>query len=73
MLVDDFFKNIMGSIKKNLSMIDNQLLLIYKQVNQLNTIDPTIRKAQLEMMMAKIIYDIFSTKMRNHSGKNTCK
>ncbi|MCG4571457.1 GTP pyrophosphokinase family protein [Clostridium cochlearium] len=68
MLVDDFFKNIMGSIKKNLSMIDNQLLLIYKQVNQLNTIDPTIRKAQLEMMMAKIIYDIFSTKMRNHIG-----
>ncbi|AVP54947.1 GTP pyrophosphokinase [Clostridium tetani] len=68
MLEDSFFRNIMGSIKKNLSMIDNQLLLIYKQVNQLNTIDPTIRKSQLETMMAKIIYDIFSTKMRNRMG-----
>lgn len=68
MIVDDFFKNIMGSINKNLSMIDNQLLLIYKQVNQFNTIDPTIRKSQLEMMMAKIIYDIFSTKMRSRIG-----
>lgn len=68
MLEDGFFRNIMGSIKKNLSMIDNQLLLIYKQVNQLNTIDPNIRKSQLETMMAKIIYDIFSTKMKSYMG-----
>lgn len=68
MLVDDFYKNIMGLIKENLSMIDNQLLLIYDQANKLNTINPTIRKSQLEIVLSKIIYDIFSTQMKESIG-----
>lgn len=68
MLVDEFYKNIMGAIKKNLSMIDNQLLLIYDQVNKFNAINPTVRKAQLETVLSKIIYDIFSTQMKKSIG-----
>ncbi|WP_051541782.1 GTP pyrophosphokinase [Clostridium lundense] len=67
-LVDEFFKDMMSSIKKNLSMIDNQLLIMYNQANKLNTIDPIIRKAQLESVVSKIIYDIFSVKMKKSIG-----
>lgn len=68
MMADNFFKDIMGSIKKNLSMIDNQLHIMDNQFNKLNTINPTVRKAQIETTLSKIIYDIFSTKMKSSIG-----
>ncbi|MBF8981932.1 GTP pyrophosphokinase [Lutibacter sp. B2] len=68
MLADNFFKDIMGSIKKNLSMIDNQLLLIDNHFNKMNTINPIIRKKQLQSLFSKIIYDIFSIKMKDNIG-----
>lgn len=67
-IADEFLKDIMGSVKKNLSMIDNQLLIIYNQFNKENAIDPSVRKAQLEVMVAKIVYDIFSVKMKRSIG-----
>lgn len=68
MLGDTFLKDMMGSIKKNLSMIDNQLLIIYNQVNNQNTMNPDIRKDQAEKLLSKIIYDIFSTRMKKSIG-----
>lgn len=65
---DRFFKDIMVSIKKNLSMIDNQLLIIYNQFKESNAINPTARMLQLETILSKIIYDIFSTRMKNSIG-----
>ncbi len=41
---DSFFKDIMGSINENLSMIDKQLHIIDDQFKQLNTINPSVRK-----------------------------
>lgn len=67
-LGNQFLKNIMLSIKENLLMIDNQLLAIDNQFNKMNAIDPTVRKGQLETLLAKIIYDIYSTKMKNSIG-----
>ncbi|PRR78543.1 GTP pyrophosphokinase YwaC [Clostridium liquoris] len=67
-IADEFLKDIMGSVKKNLSMIDNQLLIIYNQFNKQNTIDPSVRKNQLEVLVAKIVYDIFSVKMKKSIG-----
>lgn len=74
---DDFMKNILGSIKKNLSMIDNQLLMIDNQFKKMNAISPTVRKIQLETVLSKMIYDIFSTRMKNNIGfivdfRNSC-
>ncbi|WP_125153018.1 GTP pyrophosphokinase [Clostridium rectalis] len=68
MLSEDFYKDIMASIKKNLTMIDNQLLLIYNEANKLNAINPLVRKNQLQSVFSKIINDIFSTKMKNSIG-----
>ncbi|MBI6871756.1 GTP pyrophosphokinase [Clostridium aciditolerans] len=67
-IADDFLKELMGSIKKNLTMIDNQLLMIYNQFSSANSIDPMMRKSKLEVFLSKIIYDIFSTKMQNSIG-----
>lgn len=68
MLVNKFFKEILDSIKQNLSMIDNQMLIIYKQFNRLNGNDSSIRKEQLEAVLSKSIYDIFSTRMKKDIG-----
>ncbi|MFA9398465.1 MAG: GTP pyrophosphokinase family protein [Clostridiaceae bacterium] len=65
---DNFMKVILASIKKNLSMIDNQLLLIDENFNKINAIDPEVRKAQLETLLSKMIYDIYSSKMKNELG-----
>lgn len=68
MVMHNFLSDIMGSIKKNLSMIDNQLLLIYNQFNEEDAINPEARKIQLEKLLSKIIYEIFSTRMKNSIG-----
>ncbi len=70
MLADSFFKEMMTSIKRNLAMIDNQLLIIYEQLNKMNSINPAVRKDQVESLLSKIIYDIFSTRVKNSLGFN---
>lgn len=67
-LGDEFIKNIMMSIKKNLFMIDSQLLAIDNQFSKLNAINPTVRKEQIQKLLSKIIYDIYSLKMKNNIG-----
>jgi len=67
-IADGFLKELMGSVKKNLEMIDNQLLMIYNQFNHKNSIDPMMRKTQLELVLSKIIYEIYSAKMQNSIG-----
>ncbi|GAA0084071.1 GTP pyrophosphokinase [Clostridium sp. CTA-7] len=68
MLGDEFIKNIMLSIKENLYMIDRQLLAVDNQFNKVNSINPEARKEQLEKLLSKIIYDIYSRKMKNDIG-----
>ncbi|MEF9950961.1 MAG: hypothetical protein RR840_00745 [Clostridium sp.] len=68
MLNDKFFKEIMGSIRNSLSMIDNQLLVIDNHLNKVNTSDADVRKEQIEELLAKIVYDVFSKKMKNSIG-----
>ncbi|MBU5483191.1 relA/spoT family protein [Clostridium sp. MSJ-11] len=76
-LRDKFLKEMMWSVKKNLSMIDNQLLIIYDQFNKISSTDSETRKKNLEGVLSKIIYDIFSARMRESIGfvvdfKNSC-
>lgn len=68
LLGDGFLRDIMSSIKKNLTMIDHQLLIIYNQFNTQNSINPVMRKNQIEKLLSKIIYDIFSMKMSDNIG-----
>ena len=67
-LTDNFLKEIMSSLKKNLTMIDNQLLLIYNQFNRPEDKDFEFRKTQVEAILSKGIYDIFALRMKNNIG-----
>ena len=68
LLGDKFFKDMLASIKRNLTMIDNQLLIMYNQFNNMNSIDQQARKNQFEGVMSKIIYEIYSNRVRDSLG-----
>ncbi|MCM1988608.1 GTP pyrophosphokinase [Oceanirhabdus seepicola] len=65
---DGFLKDIMASIKKNLTMIDNQLQIVYNQFNETNSGEPEVRKVQMELLLSKMIYEIYSNKMKTSIG-----
>lgn len=68
MLADKFIKSIIWSIKGNLSMMDNQLMLIYDNVNKLNTVNPAVRKVKMEALLSKVLYDAFASRMKESIG-----
>lgn len=76
-LGDKFYKNILNSIKNNLSMIDNQLLTIYNHMNKINTEEQFIKREQLEALLSKMIFDLYATKVKEDLGvsidfRNAC-
>ena len=78
-LGDTFYKNILNSIKSNLCLIDNQLLTIYNHIasNNLQLAQPNVNKQGLEILLSKMIFDIYSYKVKNELGvsidfRNAC-
>lgn len=76
---DKFYKNILHSIKNNLCLIDNQLLTIFNHVNNNmdNSPDMGLKKEGIELLLSKMIYDIYSSKVKNDLGisvdfRNAC-
>lgn len=61
---DKFLKDIMNSIKNNLTMIDNQLLTVLNHVEAKNSKTNASNKRNLQEIVSKFIYDMFSTKMK---------
>ena len=68
MLTEDFFRDIMSSIKDNLSMIDRQLMVVYDHLNGMDTSDKISKEAQLKSLLSKIIHDTYITKVRQEIG-----
>ncbi|MEF9992441.1 MAG: GTP pyrophosphokinase [Romboutsia sp.] len=68
LLADAFLKDMMGSIKNNLTMIDNQLLSIYKNFNTGSLINTEKRNKEVEKVLAKLAHDAFSAKMKESIG-----
>lgn len=68
LLEDRFLKDMMKSIKNNLTMIDNQLLNIYKNFNRGQVEHSNNNKKELGKLLAKMTYDTFSTKMKESIG-----
>ncbi len=68
MLTEDFFRDIMGSIKDNLSMIDRQLMVVFNHLNGMDASDTVNKEAQLKGLLSKIIHDIYITKVRQEIG-----
>ncbi len=67
-LTEDFFRDIMSSIKDNLSMIDRQLMLVYNHLNGMDTSNSLTKKVQLQSLLSKIIHDIYIVKIRQELG-----
>lgn len=67
-LTEDFFKDIMSSIKESLAMIDRQLMLIYNHLNKVDSSNPDNDKNQFKALMSKIIHDIYIIKVRQELG-----
>lgn len=67
-IADQFYKDIMKSIKNSLSTIDQQLLLISNQLEQSEEIGYEQQEKQMEKMLAKAVYDIFAKRMKESIG-----
>lgn len=68
MLTEDFFRDIMSSIKDNLAMIDRQLMVVFNHVNGMDASNTVNKEAQLKSLLSKIIHDIYITKVRQEIG-----
>ena len=67
-IADQFYKDIMKSIKISLSTIDQQLLLISNQFEQVEDNSFVSQEKQMEKMLAKVVYDIFAKRMKDSIG-----
>ncbi len=67
-IADQFYKDIMKSIKTSLSTIDQQLLLISNQFAQVEENSFIEQEKQMEKILAKIVYDIFAKRMEESIG-----
>lgn len=67
-IADRFYKDIMRSIKNSLTTIDQQLLLISNEFERADATSYKTRKDQLEKLLSKVIYDLFSIRMKNNIG-----
>ena len=63
LLEDKFLKDMMVSIKNNLTMIDDQLLNIYNNFRHNNSINESGGRRDVEKLFAKILYDTITYKM----------
>ena len=53
MLTEDFFKDIMSSIKESLVMIDKQLMLVYNHLNNVDSSNLDNNKNQFKALLSK--------------------
>lgn len=68
MITENFFRDILGSIRTNLIMIDTQLMLLYNHVESMDAQNYEDNKKQLKVLLSKIIHDVFNTKVREELG-----
>jgi len=68
LLSESLFRDIMYSLKENLHMVDKQLMILYNHLKELDEADIDKRKEQLETILSKIIYDIYSDKTKEEFG-----
>ncbi|RVU55192.1 GTP pyrophosphokinase [Anaerosphaera multitolerans] len=68
MLTEDFFREMMSSIKDSLSMVDRQLMILYDHISNLDINTVVSAEKQLNYFLSKIIHDVFITKIKEEFG-----
>ena len=59
---DDFMKDLLASIKANLTITDRQLNIIYNQMQESSVSDTSITEGTFEKQISKAINDLFARK-----------
>lgn len=67
-LIDDFFQNLMLSINNNLVSIDQQLMLVYEQMQQHDGAMDYMQQHSVKNLLAKAINDLLYNKMKEEMG-----
>lgn len=65
---DDFMKDLLASIKANLTITDRQLNIIYNQMQESSLSDASITEGTFEKQISKAINDLFAMKMNESIG-----
>lgn len=65
---DDFMKDLLASIKANLTITDRQLNIIYDQMQATSQNDTSITESGFEKQISKAINDLFALKMNESIG-----
>lgn len=65
---DDFMKDLLASIKANLTITDRQLKIIYDQMQSASQNDTGITENSFEQLISKAINDLFALKMNESIG-----
>lgn len=65
---DDFMKDLLASIKANLTITDRQLNIIYDQMQSTSQDDSSITETSFEKQISKAINDLFAMKMNESIG-----
>jgi len=68
LLTEGLFRDIMYTLKENLSMVDKQLMILYNHLKELDEANIDKRREQLETILSKIIYEIYSDKTKKEFG-----
>lgn len=65
---DDFMKDLLASIKANLTIMDRQLNIVYNQMQDMAKNDSAITETSFEKVISKSINDLFTLKMNESIG-----
>lgn len=65
---DDFMKDLLSSIKANLTITDRQLHIVYNQMQNISKGDIGITENSFEKVISKAINDLFALKMNESIG-----
>ncbi len=68
LMTEDFFRDIMYSIKDNLTMIDRQLMILYDHVNQMDASITENSTKQVRALLSKIIHDLCVSRVHKELG-----
>lgn len=65
---NDFMQEILHSILNNLVSIDQQLSIVYKQMQNVNVNDTSLNEVNFEKFITKALNDLFALKMQESIG-----
>src|SRR5690554_3296399 len=68
LLTEELFKDVMYSLKENLSMVDRQLMILFNHLKDMDEPNIDKRREQLESILSKLIYEIYSEKTKEEFG-----